>query len=197
MLRQGRQAENQLRAGHRTLVRTGLALSLFALIVTSDVPTLAQTTEYKVKAAYLYNFARYVTWPQNTAAETEFVIGVLGDNPFGDALDKIAVRKRVRGKSIRIDYFDTLADYSRCDILFVFGQVESEVVAAVIRQTRNQPVLLVSEQEDFCVQGGAMNFAPTASGTLGIEINIDALGGRQLQADAKLLKLANIVRDAS
>lgn len=158
----------------------------------------AQTKEYKVKAAYLYNFTRYVSGmdSSNGAGGGAFVIGVLGENPFGNALTKIAASKTAQGKPIRIQEFASFADYNSCDILFVSGQVSDEVMSAIVRQTDRQPVLVVAESPGFCELGRTINFQQRPDGRLGIEINIDAVGRRQLVVDAKLMKLATIVRDA-
>lgn len=179
----------------RLLPRALLVALTFVAAAACASATYAQSREYNVKAAYIYNFARYVTWPE-VDSEPDFVIGVMGGNPFGNALHKIAVKKTVRGKRIRIREFRSLADYVDCDILFAAQTLDSSALAAITRQTDNRPVLVVAESKGFCESGGTVNFSRTAEGTVGIEINIDALQRRNLRVDAKLLKLARIIRAA-
>ena len=89
---------------------------IFAAIVVvhciGATPLKSQTvidkkSEYNVKAVYLYSFGRYVSWPEDAFASSQsaFIIGVLGDNPFGNALQQIARTKSVHGRSIELRQF--------------------------------------------------------------------------------------------
>ncbi len=157
----------------------------------------AQPDEYTLKVVYLYNFTRYVSWPAKTwkNEHEDFVIGVIGENPFGQTLDLLAKKKRAQKRRVIVHYFQDLANYKPCHILFVAASTPPEVREAIIRQTRNQPVLLVGESVGYAEAGATVNFMLTPEGAIKFEINIDAMNRRQMQANAQLLKLATVVRD--
>ena len=103
-------------------------LTVFAIIlnISGNSRSLAQQPEidqrhaYNVKAAFLYSFGRYVDWPESSFDQTggNFTIGVVGQNPFAGALERIASTKTVHGRTITVQYFDTIEDYRPCQILF-------------------------------------------------------------------------------
>lgn len=170
---------------------------MFLLVVaTFGDAVCAQTKEHRATAAYLHSFARFISGMDSGNADGEFVIGVLGENSCGDALHELAATKTAQGKQIRIRELSSFAEYDACDIIFVAGDVPRELQAAVIRQTDQQRVLVVAATPGFCQLGGTVNFERRADGSLGIEINIDAVSRQQLVVDAKLMKLATIVRDS-
>lgn len=156
-------------------------------------------TEYDLKVAYLYNFTRYFAWPK-TAFESDhapFVIGVLGDDPLGAALDDVARRKTVRGRPIVIRRFTSWKDYKPCQLLFLPKTIAQATRAKVIAQTRRSPLLLIGETRGFAADGATVNFYPDINGTIGFEINVGATAQRKLGVDARLLKLARVVRSSS
>ena len=92
-------------------------------------------TEYDLKVAYVYNFARYFTWPKEAFADARapFVIGVLGDDPLGRGLDDVARRKTVRGRRIEIRRFKAWKDYKTCQILFGPRTLERDILAEAVK----------------------------------------------------------------
>ena len=150
--------------------------------------------EYPIKAAYLYNFSRYVQWPVDAfpTAETPFVIGVLGNDPFGDVLDEIARTKKVEGRRILVKRFASMAAYTPCHVLFLPASVDPQEKAAAIKMARGSPVLLVGESRDFAQQGGDINFF-VEENKVRFEINPEAAKQARLRISSKLLSLAKIV----
>ena len=194
------QQQSQLTAMRkRAFARIAPAAGSLFLIAVFASPAFSQTSDPAQKAAYLYHFARYVSGMGGSFGDGagELVIGVLGESSLGEALSKLAATKTVRGKRLRIQPLASLDDYHVCDILFIAEDASPELLAAVIRQTDEQPLLLVAETPGFCELGGTVNLRAYQAGRLGIEINVDALARRHLVADARLLKLARIVRDSS
>ena len=110
--------------------------------------------EYHIKAAFLYNFAKFVEWPDETPADTSVPIGVgvLGKDPFGSALDSIN-GKTVRDRSLVIKRFETVQDLEFCHILFISSS-EEEHLASILESLRDRSVLTVSEAEQFTQCGG-------------------------------------------
>lgn len=197
---QTQQHQPQLTAKRKwASVRGWLAAGSLFLIAVFACPVFSQSADTAQKAAYLYHFARYVSGMDSTrqGGGGEFVIGVLGESSLGNALSELATTKTVHGKRLRIQQLASLDDYHVCDILFVAEDASPELLSAVIRQTDEQPLLLVAETPGFCELGGTVNLPADQAGRLGIELNVDALARRHLVADARLLKLARIVRDSS
>jgi len=159
---------------------------LAALIVAFAVPPArAQESplEYQVKAAYLYNFVKFVEWPAGAVPGT-LSMCTAGHNPFGKALDDI-----VRGESIDGHAIATrvvAAPQAGCQVLFVPGDVPA---GEYLRAARGAPVLTVGESADFIAQGGIVNFVRDA-GMVRFEIDQDAATRAGLQISSRLLRLA-------
>jgi len=153
--------------------------------------------EYKVKVAYIYNFARYIKWPKDAFADREspFVIGILGDAPFGNTLQRVVESRKIRDRRIVVRHFAAPRDYESCQILFVTGTVDVEAQKEIVNLTKGMPVLIVGETANFASQGAGINFYHDIDDTIGFEINVDNLKRRHLMVDARLLKLARIVGD--
>jgi len=154
-------------------------------------------TEYKVKVAYIYNFCRYIEWPESAFLEDEspLVIGVLGEDPFGSLLDTLAKRKKVKGRTVVVKRFRDWEQYTPCHVLFVPDTLAGEIRQLAVRSTQQEPTLVVGETHGFAKAGGSVYFHLDSDGTIGFEINIDAINRQQLRVNAKLLKLATVVHD--
>ncbi|HUT12899.1 MAG TPA: YfiR family protein [Thermoguttaceae bacterium] len=177
-------------------VVSGLCLPAAAQALRDSIrPTL----EYRVKAAYLYNFLLYVTWPEEAldGSNSPLVIGVLGDDPLGTALDEVARHKRAKGRGIVVRRFESWQEDTRCHILFVPRTVSRATLTAVVQRTRGSPVLLVGETPGLATVGAPVNFYLDVDRTIGFEINVDATAERNLRVDARLLKLARIIKGPS
>ena len=116
-------------------------------------------SEYEVKAAFLYNFARFVTWPDTAfaGADSPLVIGVFGPDPFGPVLDRTVAGKTAQGRAFVVERYRRLRDVGPCHILFVHPS-EHRRLDLVIAQLQRKSVLLVGESEAFCRDGGMVNF---------------------------------------
>lgn len=181
----------------------GMALALAVLGVLLKTASAAAPAKvvidprqaYNVKAVYLYSFGRYVDWPRDAVANRQkaFVIGVLGADPFGKALDHIAKSKRVSEKPIVVRRFKSMRDYQPCHILFVPKSVPRETQIAVIDALADQPVLVTGEHPGFAQWGGTINFYLSGE-TVRFEVNVDVAKKQRLSVDAKLLNLARMVR---
>ncbi len=183
----------------RCLLRIIMSGILAAAIAAAAHSACATTPEYeyKVKVAYLYNFIRYFSWPEEafTSRDAPFVIGVLGKAPFGTALDELATRKRAQGRPIVVVRSESLDDFQPCHILFVTRTTDVRVKNEAAGLRRQDAVLIVGEAQGFAQQGAGANFYLDVDGTIGFEINVDVITERRLGADARLLKLAKIVRN--
>lgn len=149
---------------------------------------------YNVKAAFLYNFGRYVEWPQEAFAGKDgpFVIGIFGENPFGTVLDRIAKAKTVQDRRIEVRNINSLDSLADCQILFIPNSVTVEQQQRIIEKLRKKPVLLVGEIPKFIDLGGGVDFFLDGN-HVRFEINVDAIVRKKMQIDAKLLRIGKKV----
>jgi hypothetical protein len=150
--------------------------------------------EYKVKAAFVYNFARFIEWPASVFSreDSPFVIGVVGSDPFNGALELAVAGKLTGSRTIVIRYFATADDIGTCQILFVATNDE-EAQTKILQKVVNQAVLTLGESETFSADGGCLRFFVENS-KMRFEINTDATDQAKLKISSKLLKLAKIFK---
>lgn len=148
-------------------------------------PAQAQDTplEYQVKAAYLYNFVKFIEWPPRAVSET-LTICTAGRNPFGNELDDIVRGESIDGHAIAARVVP--APQAACNVVFVPRDVNA---GEYLRAVRTAPVLTVGESDDFIAQGGIINFVRDA-GMIRFEIDQTAAMRAGLQISSRLLRLA-------
>jgi len=153
-------------------------------------------TEYEVKAAFLYHFARYVEWPPDgLPADEAFVITILGDDPFGPALDTILKGKRIHDRRLVVRRVTHAEQVGRTQILFI-GESLSEDLPRILRRLESTPTLTVGEGPLFAKTGGMIRFNKERD-RVGFEINLASAERARLRISSQLLKLARIVGPAS
>lgn len=149
--------------------------------------------EYQVKAAFLFNFTRFIEWPADAfaAADSPFILGVVGTNPFGSHLEEIIKGESINGHPLVLRYFKTSADVTPCHILYIALDNKEEMKKAMI-QADALNALTVSDISNFTKQGGIIRFV-TEDNKTRIRINLSAARAEGLTISSKLLKLAEIV----
>lgn len=159
----------------------------------AEQPTQLQPSEYEIKAAFIYNFAKFVEWPpaSNQAVSDSIIIGILGKDPFGYLMEKVIGGKTAGGKTILIERYESIEMARRCHILFV-SDSETPRLKQIVRQLSGQHVLTVGEMDRFARQGG-MICLYMQDKRIRFRINMAATEAAQLRLSSKLLKLAEIV----
>lgn len=151
--------------------------------------------KYTVMAAFLYNFLVFVEWPDVASfGQGPVLIGVLGDNPFGAAVEAIT-RKTIDDRPIEFRFFPDIHAVTPTHILFVPVDCNEEL-DALCGTLRGKPVLTVGESDDFTRRGGVIRFFEAEAGagkTLRVEINEAAAEAQGLKIRAKLMRLASVV----
>jgi hypothetical protein len=150
--------------------------------------------EYQIKAAYLYNFAKFVEWPSRcfTNNHAPLVIGVFGPNPFGEELQAIASKHQIDGRPIVIQPVATVAAAAGVHLLF-FSAQDDDRVAGALSALKGASVLTVGESDQFAAAGGVINLVRDTN-KVRFEINALAAEQQGLKISAQLLKLAKSVR---
>lgn len=167
-------------------------LLLFGLLAN---PALADVSkEYQLKAAFLYNFTKFVEWPPGRFADdaSPIVIGVVGPNPFGDELEKVVRDRKVNGRSIVVVQLESAADARPVHAVFVAAGEESRIEKQLCSITR-AGVLTVGESERFAVLDGCVTFTMVKD-KVRFEINMTSAEEGGLKISAQLQKLATVVR---
>lgn len=169
-----------------------LAASLCAAQAHSDV----RAPEYQVKAAFIYKFATYIHWPATPGADaTPFVVGVIGKDPFGPALDAVMDGQRVEGRAIVVKRLTGPEEAIHCDVLFVSSS-ERERLPKIFSVLRGAPVLTVSDMDQFAELGGMINLITAEDNHIHFDINRGALDRAGLKAASQLLRLGRIVSES-
>ncbi len=151
--------------------------------------------EYRIKAAFLYNFVRYTTWPKSSFADEKapIVIEIVGTDPFGAIIDETFEDKLLHSRPIEIRRSKSLPPEIRAHVVFA-SEITPKILEQLLARSRGKSVLLMGESKGFALSGACGNFF-IEDEKVRFEINIDAVGAAELQISSQLLKLARIVRD--
>lgn len=170
----------------KLLFGLALILSLTSLAAAEEV-----SKEFGLKAALIYQFSRFITWPEESIAKGKgFQVCIMGDDPFGDKLDGIKQR-RYKQLPIQVRYPKNQEEAKHCQILYLVKPDCS------LCKSLKEPVLLVSSQSGFVEQGGEIEFV-LDGGRIRFSINADSIRKKKLSASAKLFEVASrVVGNAS
>lgn len=148
--------------------------------------------EYQIKAAFLYNFAGFVTWPKTSFSTTEapLVIGISGTDPFGNYIDALVENEVVRGHPVVVRRISKTEELQHCHIVYVSAQ-SGDAVRRVLASVKDKPVLTVSDAPDFIRAGGMIQFY-TENNRIRLRVNVKAASVANLTISAQLLKVADI-----
>jgi len=150
-------------------------------------------SEYEVKAAFLYNFAKFVEWPAEAFLDGNepILVCIVGRDPFGDILNQTLLGKTVNGKPVIIQRGGITQDMRFCHIVFISSS-ERKRLAQIMQRLNGASVLTVSEIEGFAELGGIINF--TLEGNkVRFEINVTSAERARLRISSKLLALAKAI----
>jgi YfiR/HmsC-like len=151
------------------------------------------TSEYQVKAAFLFHFAQFVDWPPEAFkdAASPLTYCTAGEDPFHGALEASLNGKMIGARTVRVIHFRQLQEIQGCQIVFL-GTPEKKLISAMLENLRASPILTVGESEDF-VQGGGMIGFFLEDNKVRFDINLDAAERAKLKISARLLALAKTV----
>jgi hypothetical protein len=170
-------------------------LAACALLLLAPRAACAEATakEYQVKAAFLFNFARFAEWPATAFADdtAPIRIGILGDDPFGAALDDTVRDEVVRGRKLEVRRARQAKDLADCQLVFV-SRSEQERQAEILAALGQRPVLTVSDIEHFAGHGGVIGFYLEGN-KVRFEIDPANAQRQQVKLSAQLLRLGRIV----
>jgi len=155
-----------------------------------------QYSEYELKAAYLFNFGKFVQWPDDAFKKPTdpFIIGICGTDPFKDILQQTIQNKTLQNRPVIIINISSIEDAATCHILFICKTNKFQLTR-ILQSVNNKPVLTAGDNiEDFCQSGGIINFTSQYAKKR-FEINNKASTRVLLVISSKLLALSRIVTD--
>lgn len=168
---------------------------LAALAYASTLGAGPKPTEYEIKAAYLYNFGKFVKWPPSGSPADTFPICVLGQDPFGDILDTTLRGESIDGKSLIARRVGSVQEASTCRILFISAPGEKRI-KEILAALKKSPVLTVSDMPGFLSAGGMIEFV-LEGGRIRFQVNLAAAQNADLSMSSELLKVATAVKTGS
>ncbi len=160
-----------------------------------SAPTSAQTVEEsRVKAAYLYNFAKFVDWPSGVFRNPNdpAVICVVGDERTRDVLESAVIGKKANGRPVEARVPQSSAEFKSCQVLFI-GFSDKERIAQVLDGLHGSSVLTVGQSGHFIQLGGMINLALN-NATIELEIDPEASNAVGLKISSRLLVVARLVK---
>lgn len=179
-----------------------LSILLLCGSIVSPTPTGAQSAshisdEYQVKAAFLFNFAQFVEWPARAfpTSDTPLVIGILGDDPFGDYLDELVKGEKVGGRPVVIRRCDNLPEAGACHILFI-SRSEHASLKEILHGLKGRSILTISDADSFNRYGGMVRFV-MENGKIRLRIQLQSAKDANLTISSKILRPATIVSSDS
>ena len=177
-----------------------LIFAVCIVLILSRTPAWAHpqdslTGEYQLKAAFLFNFAKFVEWPPSAFStdKAPITLCIAGGDPFGNTLDALISGKRIDNRNIAARRTKSVGDMADCHVVFVDGS-EDRHLPEIVDRLKGGATLIVGESPDFAERGGEIQFY-LHSGKIRFSINVDAVQRARLTISAKLLALATIVHD--
>ncbi len=169
-------------------------LIIFSALFFSQSIAGENSIEYKIKAGYIYNFTKFITWPENELKT--FNICILGDDPFGSILNPIEKRV-VKNKPIRLSRIKAVNKAEHCHIVFMTGgRAKPLSIPERLTISSTLPKLTVGDSNNFTYQGGMIAFFQR-EGKVKLRINLKKIRQSGLEISAKLLEVADIYQGES
>lgn len=186
-----------------------LLLSLSAISVCYAIDE-AKSKEYQIKAAFLYNFIKFVDWPANIADSNEIIIGVISKEPLVNLFEPLK-DKKVKNKNVIIRQYpsfdeiqklgtqnktamnEQIESIKKCHLLFICAS-EADNLSKILDEIKDKNILTVGEMEDFLTYGGIINFVVDEK--VRFEINLESSDKAKLKISSQLLQLAKKVTKA-
>jgi len=173
---------------------SGVLLALIWMIGAANARDAAEAerpSQQDVEAAYLYNFGKFVRWPQ-IAAQGPLTICVAGRDSMSQEIARLVTGETIEGRPLQVRTPDSAERVEGCSILFI-GAPQSDRVAEFLSAASGKPVLTVGDTPDFLVRGGMIQFV-LVEDHVRFSVNLAAATHSNLQLSSELLKVALAVQ---
>lgn len=152
----------------------------------------AQETDYKSYALYVYNFMKYIEWPESQSADN-FVIGLFGDSPISNEFKVLAAQKKIKGRTIVFKQCKTIDEAAGCQLLYVTSS-KSSSIKTLDEKYKDKSILIVGERDGTVYKGASISFTTTDEDELKFEINKKNIDSHKLKISSSLIKLGTVVK---
>jgi hypothetical protein len=167
------------------------SIAIFLMLFSFSSHCNAQETNYKAYSVYVYNFIKYIEWPED-AKKGDFVIAIIGDSPISSELKVLAASKKANGQTILIKQYASIDEVEECQILYISSS-KSNMLKTALEKTKNTSVLLIAEREGLAKKGAGINFVTLEDDTLKFEMNKKVIEAHNLKIPRVLIQLALLV----
>ncbi|HVB87724.1 MAG TPA: YfiR family protein [Candidatus Dormibacteraeota bacterium] len=176
------------------------AACLICLLAAQSIPAQgadSASSEYLIKAGFIYNFAKLMEWPAPVFPEpnSPIVIAILGTDPFQGTLDNVLRGKQVNGREFVVKHLKWGDDLKGCNIIFVSSS-EKAHFDDLFRMIHGLPILTIGDTPGFAERGGIINFV-LEDDKVRFEIDVNAAKQARINISSRLLALAKIVPDTA
>lgn len=172
-----------------------VCLICLALALPSRTQTAgsSDSSEYLIKAGFIYNFSNLMQWPASAFSKSDspIVIGILGTDTFGGMLDEVLGGKKVNGRSFLVKHLKWGMELKDCNIVFV-SPSETAHLEEIFHLLKGLPILTIGETPSFARRGGVINFI-VVDDKVRFEVNVEAAKQADINISSRLLALAKIV----
>lgn len=177
----------------RFLLKTGMVMISMWVTVHPLTAQLQPASEYQVKAVFLYNFSRFVDWPQSAFENSysPFIIGIIGEDPFGPFMEEAVKGERIGAHIVKVMHFQAASEAQNCHILYM-NTTDQHLINQIMYTVSGSSVLTVSDIPDFTKWGGMIRFF-TGNNRIRLEINNTSAKNVGLKISSKLLRVADVL----
>ena len=151
----------------------------------------AQETDYKSYTLFVYNFMKYIEWPE-AQSKGDFVIGIYGDSPMMKELQTLASLKKLKGRNIVVKKISTDAEAEGCHLVYM-SPAKSSIIKSFCESAKGKPVLIVAEREGLAKKGAGLSFVTLEDDQLKFDINKSSIEQHQLKVPQALITLGLVV----
>lgn len=154
-----------------------------------------ENNEYEVKAAFIYNFTKFIEWEgENLKSSSSFKVCIFKNSPIESYLKEILKDKKINGKKTEISTVDNIENINDTHILFIPGNISAKEFKTCIAKSKLKNTLIVSEKAGRIEIGSCINFLVVAN-KVKFEVNLSSLKKNKLKASSQLLKLAERIEE--
>lgn len=167
---------------------------LIFILFLAPVITLSQLEEYVIKAVFLERFTRFIEWPDSVNmpdTSKPFVIGIVGENPFGATFNDLYATRKIKNRPVQIRRIDNFNQINNCHLIFI-SKISKTKLDQILPITKNSPILTIGDSENYAKYGVLINFY-VIDGKVRFEINETASRSSGLKFSYLLLKTAVII----
>jgi hypothetical protein len=147
--------------------------------------------EYQLKAVFLFNFAQFTDWPDSAFAneKSPIVIGVVGPDPFGSALEATIHDESIKGHPLVLEHYSRVADIKPCHMLFI-TQPELRHIDEIVKSVKDKPVLTVADNDGTAATAAIIRFT-LQNNKVHFRVNVEAARVAKVNLSSKLLRVAD------